>query len=127
MTPAEIRARLDALADAYGAKGIIAPRAEACFGSHAHILLWLKGASTEYIGFNHSGCLSLSEAFAEVEAYIAAMPSPEETHRREFMALGARLVDYGREHGIPAEYVDPAAASIKALSENALTDQREAQ
>jgi hypothetical protein len=58
------------------------------------------------------------------DVFIAAMPTPEENRRNEFMAQLAKVIDLGRENGIDIEYLNPLSATMKRLSENALTDQR---
>jgi hypothetical protein len=59
----------------------------------------------------------------KAEAYIAALPSAEETKRNTFIAALAKVVDLGNELG---QDVGVLASEMKRISENAITYRQEA-
>ena len=62
----------------------------------------------------------------KADEFIAALPSAKEAARTAFHGKLGKLIDEGREIGIETEFMNPLTATMKALSENILTDQRAA-
>jgi hypothetical protein len=131
MTIEEIQARLDAMAVAMGDKGVRTPESTMMLdsGDACCPALMLRKADPEYdfnirSTFMHASGDTLAEKLDSADAFIAAMPTPEENRRNEFMAQLAKVIDLGRENGIDTAYLSPLYATMKRLSKNALTDQR---
>ena len=55
---------------------------------------------------------------------IADMPAKNEIAKRDFLKSLGKVIDQGNEIGIETEFMNPLASTMKALSENILTDQR---
>jgi hypothetical protein len=129
----EIQARLDRMAVAMGEKGIKTPEARLSVESGDDSpRLYLCKADPKYSSgrittiFQYIRDGALAEKLDAADAIIAALPSPEEARRNEFMSALGKVIDLGRENGIDLEYLNPLSATMKRLSENALTDQRAA-
>lgn len=134
MNTTEIQKRVDALSKAMLAKGLREPVAKLGIESNlktVEIMLRWKDvtkpdgaySSGEYKWFKGKAPeLSLDEA----DAFVAAMPSAEETRARQFMGALANVIDLGKSNGIEVEFLNPLQATMKKLSENILTDQRAA-
>lgn len=126
-----IQEQIDRLSDAMIAKGLRNPRVQFQLDSHKHPSLFVKWekpkkASWEsdiYEWFNGG---TIGEMLAKAAAFIEAMPSSAETKFNEFVGELGRVIDLGKENGIEVEYLNPLLATMKTLSENALTDQRAA-
>lgn len=132
MDYAVIQEHVDRLSDMMLAKGLRQPRAEFELRSHTSprvLLAWspLKKKydhiGDEYRFFNEG---TVGEMLAAAEATIIALPSADETKFREFMGALGGVIDLGKENGIEVEFLNPLVATMKQLSENALTDQRAA-
>lgn len=128
-----IQARLDRMAVAMSEKGIRTPEATLRIESgDASPRLYLSKADPKYSSgsittvFEYFRDGTLAEKLDAADAVIAALPSPEEARRNEFMAALGKVIDLGRANGIELEYLNPLSATMKRLSENALTDQRAA-
>ena len=63
---------------------------------------------------------------AQIKAfdYIAGLKDPDTIARDNFMQTLGQLIDTGRAIGMEVEFMNPLEASMKALSENIITDQR---
>lgn len=60
------------------------------------------------------------DIFAKAQAWINALPSPEETARKEFATLIGKALEYGRAKGFDDVMINPLADAMKHLSENAI-------
>lgn len=124
-----IQEQIDRLSDAMIAKGLRKPRAEFDLKSHSepHVLLAYEPykknpyGSDKYEWFRGG---TVGEILAKASAFIEAQPSLEETKFNEFMGALGGVIDLGKENGIEVEHLNPLMATMKKLSENALTDQR---
>lgn len=132
MDYAVIQEHVNRLSDAMIAKGLRQPRAEFEIRSHEEMAILMKwepvkkspyeiGGKYEYIRGGTPG-----ELFAKATDFIAALPSAEEAKFNEFMGALGGVIDLGKENGIEVEFLNPLVATMKQLSENALTDQRAA-
>lgn len=121
MNITEIQERLDALAKAMVEKGLKAPEAALVIKSDRVPSALMSWNFSEYECFT---CESAAEALTSAEAWVAALPSPEERHRAQFLKLAGAAADYAADH-LPG---DPIAAEVRAtivagmqrLSENAI-------
>jgi len=128
----QIQTVTNRLAKAMTAKGLREPSAEVQIESHAEmtiVMRWKDARVETYISdskykFIRGG--DLKEMIAEADAYIAELPSAEETRMNEFMGALGKVIDLGRKNGVEADYLNPLVASMKKLSENIITHDRAA-
>lgn len=132
MNITEIQKRVDAIADAMTAKGVSQASAEFDIKSHrkefAVILQWTNVEKTSVLDrtcyeFIHSP--TPEEALDNADEYVAQLPTAEETRMKQFVSALAGVIDLGRENGVDVEFINPLKATMKKLSENVITDQRE--
>lgn len=124
-----IQEQIDRLSDAMIAKGLRKPRAEFELRSHSepHVLLAYEPYKKSPYGYDKYEWFrggAVGEIIAKAAAFIEAQPSLEETKFNEFMGALGGVIDLGKENGIEVEHLNPLMATMKKLSENALTDQR---
>lgn len=115
----EIQTRLDALAVAMSERGLKNPKAEFHIESgkcQCVILMWQPASGSGFEWFRSDVATALDNA----DAYVAALPTPEEHHRNEFLRLASVAADYGNAHGIDAEFVNPITEAMKRISSNAI-------
>lgn len=121
----QIQVELSAMIKAMMAKGVVTPRAELCLKGNEspHAMLWgdldQRALRGEYLQIING--TTATDALANAHAFIAALPDPETLVLRTYLGKLADAVDYGRENGIAAEYVDPVLITQKAMSDNLLT------
>ena len=122
----EIQARLDAIIPAMLAKGLTKASAEYSIRSDQDTRLMLK--FSKYDGVSSRDTWErdyhFCDTFDEADAFIAALPSAEETKRAAFMEQLAATIELGRANGIEVGYVNPLVETMRKLSENIITDQR---
>lgn len=122
-----IRTRINAIAKAMMAKGLRNPDAHCKLSANVQpsvYLTWdnLKSRyDNHYKWFNNA---NISTMLDEADAFVAALPSPDETRLNEFMAALGSAIDLGRQNNIEVEFVNPLISTMKRLSENVITDQR---
>lgn len=120
----EIQKRLDVQAKAMVAKGLREPAAQFQIESNTEAKGWLtwkdKAALYDkaYEWFREG---TAEKILAAMDAHIAAMPTANETKFREFMAALGGVIDLGKDNGIEVEFLNPLVATMKRLSENAIT------
>lgn len=118
MNISEIQVRVDALSKAMLAKAVPEPCAgfgiESDRGVRAH-LSWAH--KTRYRDYFH--CDTLEEA----EAYVAALPTPEEARMQAFMSSLSDTIELGKKVDVDADVVNPLLLLMERLSKNALTHQ----
>lgn len=125
----EIQTRVDALSKAMLAKGMKAPSATVMMKSKGQPCLHLSWSDKRqkygesYDSFHEP---TLGEAFARAEDFVSSWPSAKQARFNEFMGALGKVIDLGRENEIEVEFLNPLVATMKQLSENALTDQRAA-
>ena len=123
----EIQERLDALAASMLAKGLVQPKAAVWFESlvepkvtlHWEDMRRPKGIYQTINEYFRKG--SLTEKFDAAAAFVAALPSAEETKLQDFMSALGNVIDMGRANGIDVAYVNPLSETMKKLSENIIT------
>ena len=127
MTTEQIQAALAELVTAMMGKGVVTPSAEYTIKSQSGSYIWLwssydtKAFNGEYM--HHIVGETPAELLANARAYIDAMPSPEQAAITRHMGLLAAVVEHGREHSLPDEYVVPAQVALQAMTDNLLTVQ----
>lgn len=122
-----VQARLDALSGAMLAKGRVKPYASVWLESLVEPKLSLhwddmskpKGSYRVVGEYFRKG--TLAEQFDAADAFVAAMPTAEETKLQDFMSALGNVIDLGRTNGIDVAYVNPLTETMKKLSENILT------
>jgi len=126
----KIQARLDAMTARMSAKGLNQPEAQFQATGNVQPKGWLvwwdrsapSYASSKYEWFHGDSAENILD---EMDAWIAALPSAEEVKRGEFLRALSNVIELGKDNGISVDYVNPLVETMKRLSENALTDQRE--
>ena len=123
MTTEQIQAALAELVTAMMGKGIVTPSAQLWISAHFPLTVYLKAGDDcfERDNFKFINAETDNEVFAAARAYIDAMPSPEQAIITRHMGLLAAVVDHGREHSLPDEYVVPAQVALQAMTDNLLT------
>lgn len=127
MNTTEIQKRIDVMPAAMAAKGKRLADVEfsLCANTESRIALksakpgahwaddwhWIKGTAP-------------SEMLSQADAWIAALPTSEETRMKEFMTALSDVIELGRKSGVEVEFVNPLVETMKRLSSNIITDQR---
>ncbi len=130
MEQSEMKHKVDALANAALAKGLREPEVSVHVKSYQtapSILLCWKDKSrnfqSTYRSFTED---TLEGSFLIANEYVENLPTPEQTRLNEFMALLGKTIDLGKDNGVDVEFLNPLTATMKRLSENALTFQKSA-
>lgn len=125
-----IQKRVNDLVAAMVAKGMREPHAQLDIKSNEEpqvYLRWKRGISRSLSGdqykFFNGG---IGDCLNKASAFIAEQPDADQQKLDDFMTALGSVIDIGRQHGIDADYLNPLVASMKKLSENAITDQRAA-
>lgn len=127
LTVADVQKRIDPMPAAMGAKGLKKPAVRFTLEANAELhgtLEWecKKGAFRSAYEFVRGK--SAPEILTKMEAFIAKLPSPDETRMKEFMTSLSDVIELGRENGISVEFINPLTEAMQRLSSNILTDQR---
>lgn len=129
MNVSEIQKNVDRLQKALVAKG--KTRAEVAFQIESFaeclvMLQWAKPGSLNGYGQDYEFIRDSDpvKLFAKADAFIAKLPTAEETKFREFMGALGDVIELGRTNGIDVDFINPLTETMKRLSKNALTDQR---
>lgn len=69
---------------------------------------------------------TVADALDSARSIIAKMPDAKTRQMQTFMAALGKVIDLGRDNSIDVDFLNPLTATMKALSENIITDQREA-
>jgi hypothetical protein len=116
----KIQERIDAIAMGLAAKAV--PQADASFSINAHREpnVFLRWKDKKPLGGHKFFTGPTEQILAEAEAYVTALPSPEEARMSAFMSALAEAVELGKKNDIDVEFVNPLVALMKRLSKNAL-------
>lgn len=132
MTEEEIKAAVEELHDMLAAKGLPKPFVEAQLGAHQEPAIywrWTKGPGEYDWKSRVSRGDTMASAIAAARAGIEALPSAQQIKRDNATRLIAVALEAARDAEIDEQagtaFVAQLEAMVKALSENALTDQRE--
>jgi hypothetical protein len=60
------------------------------------------------------------ECIETTNAWLDSLPTVEEQNMRNFMNLMSKAVEFGRDKGFDAEFINPLEMAMKSLSRNAL-------
>jgi hypothetical protein len=129
MTPVEIKAEADRIAELCAAKGYYNPKitvyinwigydmtVNLCYRTDAHSGLIDK--------FFHGSCDAGIEAlFADAEQHVADLKSIDDAKRDAFIAAVGKLIDHGKDIGIEVAFLNPLTAMMETLSSNIITHQ----
>jgi hypothetical protein len=130
MNQSEMKQKVDALANAALAKGLREPEASVHVKSYQavpSILLCWKDKSRDFESAYKSFVGdTLEGSFLAANNYVESLPTPEQAKLNEFMACLGKVIDLGKTNGIEVEFLNPLTATMKRLSENALTFQKSA-
>ncbi|SFB52038.1 hypothetical protein SAMN03159496_04592 [Rhizobium sp. NFR07] len=125
----DVQKRVDAMPAAMSAKGLRNPVAKFNIVANEELQAYLSwddkktsyGSKYEWIKGK-----TPADVLRKMEAFIAKLPSPEETRMKEFMGALSDVIELGRQNGIEVDFVSPLVETMKRLSSNIITDQREA-
>lgn len=122
MDTSEIQKRVDALSSAMLAKAVPQPSAEFSIEANKEFRLMLSWHSpTRYREYEHIRG-SVEDVFAAGEAYIAALPTPEQARMTAFMSSLSETIELGKKADVDVEeFVNPLVLLMQQLSKNALT------
>ena len=125
MTIEEIQTALAELVAAMVEKGVITPRAKVLLPDSGRIAIHCN-CNHKHKPFNGHNYLvqhgdTIAECIDKTRAYIAAIPSPQETVTREYLSRVASAIDYAHDNSIADEYVQPLRGVTCAMTENLLT------
>ena len=125
-TVTEIEAALAEMVVAMTENGVVTPEAHLTLKGDqqkCYVALWSSYSHRAFDGkhLRHFYGDTPAEAIKAARAYIAALPSPEETGVREYMRKVADAIDTGAKHGIADEYVAPLRGVNMAMTDNLLT------
>ena len=127
-----IQKRIDDLSAAMIAKGMREPHAQVDIRANEQpqiYLRWKRGFGRDSYGRAEQYKFfvgDISTVFDDASAFVADQPDAEQAKLHDFMAALGSVIDIGRENGIDADFLNPLVASMKKLSENAITDRRAA-
>lgn len=126
MHTAEIQGRVDAIATRMTAAGLRRVEATAEIIAHrqVRVVLSYTPASAGLSDYQFFRADTMTEALDAADAWVAALPSPEELKRQEFLNSLAATIEIGRQNGIDVAFVNPLIEQMKALSENAIEHHR---
>ena len=70
--------------------------------------------------FDGPNCESPEKALAGIMKAIRKMPSEAERNLSEFQKKVAEAIDFGNQHGIDGQWLNPLVETARALAKNAL-------
>jgi hypothetical protein len=123
----DVQKRINAMPASMSAKGLREPKAEFDIRGNEELqgyMSWkdksaLYGSKYEWVKGK-----TPAEILRKMDAFIAALPSPDETRMKEFMTALSDVIELGRQNGIEVDFVNPLVDTMRRLSENIITDQR---
>lgn len=121
MDTATIQERIDAIAAGMQAKALPQPAAEFSVRSHQEPQLMLRWKTDDTWSGYHFLSGAIETILDEADAYVAALPSPEEAKMTAFLSALGKAVELGKTNDIDVAFVNPLVALMKRLSKNALT------
>lgn len=121
--------QINRLSGAMTVKGLRNPTAEFDLRSNEEpiiVLRWEKAKQSRYETGNYEYLRgdTCGELLAKAFAFIEKMPSAKEVKFTEFMGALGGVIDLGKENDIEVEFLNPLVATMKRLSENAITHQQ---
>ncbi|TAJ89694.1 hypothetical protein [Reyranella sp.] len=121
MDIADIKQRLEALSTGMVAKALQEPIADFTVKANAepNVCLGWRGKSVihDYKWFRGVP----EQALKDAEAYVAALPTPEQARMKAFLESLGATIELGKKTNIDVEFVNPLVVLMKKLSKNALT------
>ncbi|MCC6480306.1 MAG: hypothetical protein IT552_14005 [Sphingomonadaceae bacterium] len=123
-----IQKRLNEIASAMMTKGLRNPTANFKLSANVQPTVYLTWDNLKSRYDNHYKWIhgdDIRAMLAEADEFVAAMPDRDQARMNEFMTALGSVIDLGRENNIEVDFVNPLIATMKRLSENVLTDQRE--
>lgn len=129
-----MKATCDELAKLMADRGIIIPSAaiEARSGHNSAgvVLNWANAQDSYPSQYEFITGETIEEAVEKAEAWVRAQPTAEDRALQDALELTAKALEASRKAGLNTEdgaaFVAQLEAMMKRLSENAITDQREA-
>jgi len=128
LTVEEIQKCLDAMPAEMNAKGLREPRAELTIRGNVELqglLNWADKRTAYGSKYEWVKGKSTADILRKMHTLIANLPSQEEARMKEFMGALSDVIELGRKSGIEVDFVNPLVDTMRRLSANILTDQRE--
>ncbi|MEZ0212476.1 MAG: hypothetical protein ACAH27_05930 [Xanthobacteraceae bacterium] len=123
----KVQARINAMPARMSAKGLRQADADFSIVANSGFRIYLKWKDETKAydnGYKFIHAFGVAESLDEADEYINGLPSAEEASRAVFIGQLAKLIELGNDTGIDVDFVNPLVATMKRISENALTDQR---
>ena len=127
MTPSEIKAEADRIAELCAAKGYYNPKIVVYInwiGYELTVNLFYRtdAHSGQVDKFFHGSCDAGIEAlFADAEQHVADLKSIDDAKRDAFISAVGRLIDQGKEIGMDVAFLNPLTDMMEKLSSNIIT------
>lgn len=126
MNEEQMQAAVDQLMLDMMAKGLRKPEAMIWVRSGQSPQAYLSSGDYGVDAWSEVTCgETVGEAIEHARAIIAKMPDAKTRQMQTFMAALGKVIDLGRDNSIDVDFLNPLTATMKALSENIITDQRE--
>lgn len=117
----KIQERIDAMAAGMLARALPQPDATFSLSANRRPSAYLQWSDERRPGGGFKFFYGAAEkCLSEAEAYVAALPSPEEARMSAFMTALSDAIELGKKNDIDVEHVNPLMALMKKLSKNAL-------
>lgn len=129
MKTEDIQKRVDAMPAAMAEKGLKRPVATFSIEGNAGfkgVFMWDERKDGYSMQFSHHKGDTPEDVLASMEGWVSALPTRDEANLREFMSALGDVIDLGRQNNIEVAFVNPLVETMKRLSENVLTFQRDA-
>ena len=123
MDTTEIQSRLDRACGVANKKGLITPAVTFQVVSHKHLDCYLttKEHESKWDSYEFFRGDTPEEILSKLDAHVAGLPTLKEAKFNQFMAALGRVIDLGKKNDVEVEFLNPLVATMKRLSENAIT------
>lgn len=121
MNVEQVQSCCDAMVAAMMDRGLSRPEVTAAVKSNGSpwvLASWV--CAQEKREHKHFGGDGMAECLRLAEAWVAALPSRDETVRGNILRMAADLADYGAENGVGTDFLAPIIAEMQRMSGNAL-------
>lgn len=122
-----IQERIGAMDSALSDKGYLRPECDITIRA-SDLYVWVRCDAPGEITnvFESVEGETITSALDAADAFISKMDRVEDYQKRDAVKQFGRAVDAMRTAGFEADFIDPIAEQLKVISDNLLTDQRQA-
>jgi hypothetical protein len=127
MTPSEIKAEADRIAELCAAKGYYNPKIVVYinwigYDMTVNLFYRTDAHSGQVDKFFHGSCdMGIEVLFAHAEQHVADLKSIDDAKRDAFITAVGRLIDQGKDIGIEVAFLNPLTDMMTLLSSNIIT------